>query len=168
MRTDVCVYCTYWDQCIVNTEVFQINYRKSSQADETNLLMFSTCVMAPVSATRCWTLQESLYLISPTRLRHIKVKVKVKVKVKQSLYRPGQALRVPGGSGSQISRQSVDEGDKVISPAHRPLLPPRKYFWYSFLLVAESTPGPYCHRKDYVNEKIHWHHRESNSRPSSL
>ena len=30
---------------------------------------------------------------------------------------------------------------------------PRKYSWYSFLLEAESTPGPQCDRKDFISMK---------------
>ena len=78
----------------------------------------------------------------------------VMVKVKQSLYRPGQSFRFPSGRGSQISGQSAHEGAKFVSPTHRPPLPPRKNSWCSFLLAAESIPGPQCGRKDYVNEKF--------------
>jgi hypothetical protein len=42
---------------------------------------------------------------------------------------------------------------------------PWKYPWYSFLLKAESTPGPYCGRKDYVNKNFQWHRRESKAVP---
>jgi hypothetical protein len=48
----------------------------------------------------------------------------VKVKINQSHYRPWQALRIPGGWGSQILRQSPHKGGTVVSPKHRPPLSP--------------------------------------------
>jgi hypothetical protein len=42
-----------------------------------------------------------------------------KVKIKQFRYRSWQVHRVPAGWGSQISRQSAQEGGKVVSPTHR-------------------------------------------------
>jgi hypothetical protein len=47
-----------------------------------------------------------------------------------------------GGRGSQISRQSPNEGGMVVNPKHRPSLLPRKYSWHSFLLQDESTSEP--------------------------
>jgi hypothetical protein len=44
--------------------------------------------------------------------------------IKQSHYRPRQAPMVPGGWGSKILRQSVNKDNKVVSPTHRPPLPP--------------------------------------------
>jgi hypothetical protein len=46
-------------------------------------------------------------------------------------------LRVP-----DFKTFAAHEGSKVVSPTHRPYLPPRKYSWYWFLLEAEPTPGP--------------------------
>ena len=54
-----------------------------------------------------------------------------------------QEVEVP-----RISRQSTHEGGKVVSPTHRPPLSARRYALYSFMLEAQSTPGPYCCRKD--------------------
>jgi hypothetical protein len=43
---------------------------------------------------------------------------------------------------SRISRQSAHEGCKFVSPTHRPSLPPRRHPWHSFVLEADSMPGP--------------------------
>ena len=55
---------------------------------------------------------------------------------------PVQVLSIPGGSGSQLSRQLANEGGYVVNPTHWLPLAPRKYPWCSFLLESESTPGP--------------------------
>jgi len=57
----------------------------------------------------------------------------LKIIKKQSHYWPGQAQRVPGGWGSQISWHPAHEGGKVVSFMHWLPLPPRNipgtHFW---------------------------------------
>jgi len=58
---------------------------------------------------------------------------------------PLQVYSVPEGSRKlrfPDFMTTARDGGKVVSHTHRPPLPRRKYSRYSFLLEAESTPGP--------------------------
>ena len=69
------------------------------------------------------------------------VKVKVKVKVKQSL---ASLDRPRGFQEFEVPRFQDSRHTKVVrlSALRTGRLNLRKYSWYSFLLEAESTPGP--------------------------
>jgi hypothetical protein len=71
-----------------------------------------TCLHT-ISPGHIWT---TLYIYDHTII--------LRCKVKLSYYRPGRALGVTGGWRSRISRQLAHEGGKIVSPTHRPTLPP--------------------------------------------
>jgi len=70
--------------------------------------------------------------------------------LKQSLFRPGKAVRAVGGWESQ-NLWTIGtwwrQGCQPYTPVTLPL-PTRRYSWYSFLLEAEPIPGPQCGWKD--------------------
>ena len=75
------------------------------------------------------------------------------IKVKDSRNRPGVAQRVPGGLDSQISMTFGTWRWWGCQPHAPAAFAPRKCSWYSFSLGAESTPGPWYGRKEYVTGK---------------
>jgi hypothetical protein len=80
-----------------------------------------------------WTRSEEVN-VTTYRCTHTTLTQKVKVKILCIGPDCFQEFEAP-----RISRQLAHEGGKVVSPTHRPPLPPRKYSWNSFLLEAEST-----------------------------
>ena len=74
----------------------------------------------------------------------------------------GKAVPLQAWSGQEGSKKlrfpdfmtTAQDGDKIVKPYAPSAFTPRKYTWYSFLLEAESNPGPYCDRKDYATEKF--------------
>jgi hypothetical protein len=110
-------------------------------------IMTLTMSLTYIEAYKYLLICNGFYFYLYGRLYHNDIILSKREKVKQSHYRPGQTLWVPGVWGSKISKQSAYEVSKIVSPTQRPPLSLRKYSWYSFLLEAESIPRQWFGRK---------------------
>jgi hypothetical protein len=70
---------------------------------------------------------------------------------KQTLLLKVKASNPITGLDRPLGSQEV-EAPRFLDSRHMKVV--RKHSWYSFLLEGESTPGPWCDRNDYVNEKF--------------
>jgi hypothetical protein len=78
--------------------------KRNTKASNRDILLHMLIVAAMQRWLHLWIPKHNI-----TFLTHI-MKTRAGMKVNQSHYRPGQDLRVPGGWGSQIPRQSAHEG----------------------------------------------------------
>ena len=89
-------------------------------------------------------------MLSFETLRRILDKMYFPVKAHRTSKKKGKAVPLQASSGPEGSRKlrlpdfvtTAQDSGKVVSLTYRPLFAPRKCSWYSFLLEAESTPGP--------------------------
>ena len=87
--------------------------------------------------TKCSVLRFPLFVAT---LRNVTLKLKkVQLKLKQSLYKPGQALRA---EAPRILANRHMKVARLSALRTGRLYPRRKYLCYSFPLEAEWTPSP--------------------------
>ena len=79
-----------------------------------------------------------------------------------------QALQVPEGRGSQISRQTPQEVGEVVSPTHRRAFAPQEIFLVLISVRGGVVPRVIVRPKWLCLSKIQRHHQESNPRPSGF
>jgi hypothetical protein len=83
--------------------------------------------------------------------------VKILCKHKDVFKKKGKVIPVTGHESPQSCETSrlphllyswLTDGGEAASLTHRSPFTPQEDSWYSFLLEAELTPGPYCGWKD--------------------
>jgi hypothetical protein len=96
-----------------------------------------------------------MFLISKTlseTRENLQLRQSDSTKVKKGKAIPLTGRKGPPGCETSRFPHFLDnrptDGGKVVSLMRRPPFTPQEDAWYSFLLEAESTPGPQCGWKD--------------------
>jgi hypothetical protein len=153
-------------------------YRKHTQ----------TTAKSPTVGMCCWTIPNFIYKHGTVQKDQNRIRSKSisqrlptaerpvtvhsdRAKVKGKSYpcnRPWRPIGLRDVEASTFSRQSAHRWRWGCQPYALVTFYAQEDSWYSFLLEAESNPGPYCGLNVYVNWEIQWPNRDSNWRPSGL
>jgi hypothetical protein len=109
---------------------------------------FAHCHTLPQFLTRNrWSECFTRYGLVPIEVQTYRMKTVPRTK-NGCFYRRGRSYPCNRPWGPTFSRHRLTNGGKVVSPTRRPPFTAQKNSWNSFLLEAESTPGPQCGWKD--------------------